>query len=54
MILLIFTGVNAVIFNMTIGHRTGEWDLAPKTPWQAKAAGTAAGRAIAYVLPPPM
>ncbi len=64
MVLLVFVGINAGLFNLTIGKRISEWDLTPKTPWQAKLAGTvslvlwtaiiAAGRVIAYVLPPPV
>ncbi len=64
MVLLIIVGINAILFNLTIRKKTSEWDLTPHTPWQAKMAGTvslvlwiaiiAAGRVIAYVLPPPM
>jgi hypothetical protein len=64
MVLLIVVGINAMVFNKTIGQHTEEWDLAPTTPWQAKLAGTvslvlwtaiiAAGRIIAYAIPPPM
>jgi hypothetical protein len=63
MIFLILAGLNVLIFNATIGHRVAEWDLAPKTPRAAKVAAVvsivlwvaivAAGRAIAYALPPP-
>jgi hypothetical protein len=63
MIMLVLAGINVLIFNGTIGRRTAEWDLAVKTPPAAKiaavvslvlwAAIVAAGRAIAYALPPP-
>jgi hypothetical protein len=63
MIMLILAGVNVLIFNATIGRKVAQWDLSPTTPGAAKVAGTvsivlwvliiAAGRAIAYVLPPP-
>jgi Family of unknown function (DUF6644) len=63
MILLVFAGLNVLIFNATIGRKVAEWDLAAKTPQAAKiaaivslvlwAAIVAAGRAIAYALPPP-
>jgi uncharacterized membrane protein len=63
MIMLVLAGVNVLIFNATIGRKVAEWDLNPTTPAGAKLAATvsitlwvliiAAGRAIAYVLPPP-
>lgn len=63
MILLVFAGLNVLIFNATIRKKVAEWDLAAKTPAAAKfaalislvlwAAIVAAGRAIAYALPPP-
>lgn len=63
MIMLVLAGVNVLIFNATIGRKVAQWDLNPTTPVGAKVAGTvsivlwvliiAAGRAIAYVLPPP-
>ena len=63
MIMLVLAGLNVMIFNGTIGRKTSEWDLDPRTPVGAKVAGivsialwvliVAAGRAIAYVLPPP-
>jgi hypothetical protein len=63
MIMLVLAGVNVLIFNATIGRRTAEWDLAVKTPRAAKIAAVislvlwvaivAAGRGIAYALPPP-
>ncbi len=63
MTLLVLAGLNVLIFNATIGRRVAEWDLNSRTPGAAKAAAVvslvlwvlivAAGRAIAYVLPPP-
>jgi hypothetical protein len=63
MIMLVLAGLNVLIFNATIGRKVAEWDLNPTTPGAAKAAAVvsivlwvliiAAGRAIAYVLPPP-
>lgn len=63
MIMLVLAGVNVLIFNTTIGRKVSEWDLSPTTPRGAKIAGivslvlwaaiVAAGRAIAYALPPP-
>jgi hypothetical protein len=63
MILLVLAGLNVLIFNLGIGRKVNEWDLAPSTPRGAKMAGivsitlwvliVAFGRAIAYVLPPP-
>lgn len=63
MVFLVFAGLNVLIFNATIGRKVAEWDLAPKTPRAAKVAAVisivlwvaivAAGRAIAYALPPP-
>jgi len=63
MILLAVAGFNVLIFNLGIGRKVAEWDLWPRTPVAAKVAGivsivlwvliVAAGRAIAYVLPPP-
>jgi hypothetical protein len=63
MILLVFAGLNVLIFNATIRKKVAQWDLAPKTPQAAKiaavvslvlwAAIVAAGRAIAYAIPPP-
>jgi hypothetical protein len=63
MVMLAFAGLNVLIFNATIGRKTAEWDLEEKTPMGAKVAGAisialwilivAAGRAIAYALPPP-
>ena len=63
MIFLIVAGLNVLIFNATIGRKVAEWDLTAKTPQAAKVAAivsivlwvaiVAAGRAIAYALPPP-
>jgi hypothetical protein len=63
MIMLVLAGLNVLIFNLGIGRKVAEWDSFPKTPAAAKVAGAvsiilwilivAAGRAIAYVLPPP-
>lgn len=63
MILLVFAGLNVLVFNATIGRKVAEWDSALETPKAAKVAAivslvlwaaiVAAGRAIAYVLPPP-
>ena len=63
MIFLVLAGLNVLIFNATIGHSVAQWDLTPKTPQAAKVAAivsivlwvaiVAAGRAIAYALPPP-
>jgi len=63
MILLVLAGLNVLIFNLGIGRKVTEWDLVPKPPLAAKVAGAvsivlwilivAAGRAIAYALPPP-
>ena len=63
MIMLVLAGLNVLIFNATIGRRTAEWDRDLKTPRAAKVAAVvslvlwvaivAAGRAIAYALPPP-
>lgn len=64
MVLLVIAGINAVLFNVTIGRKTDTWDRSPDPPWQAKLSGVislvlwisiiAAGRVIAYVLPPPI
>ncbi len=63
MVFLILAGLNVLIFNATIGRKVAEWDMAAKTPRGAKVAAIvsitlwvliiAAGRAIAYALPPP-
>ena len=62
-ILIVLAGLNVLVFNSTIGSRMETWDLDSPTPARAKAAAVlsllfwvaiiAAGRAIAYVLPPP-
>ena len=64
MVLLVFVGINAWVFNKTIGRRTDDWDHTPTPPFQAKMAGIislvlwisiiALGRAIAYTIPLPM
>jgi hypothetical protein len=63
MVMLVLAGVNVLVFNATLGQRLAEWDGAAHTPSGAKAAGivslvlwiaiVAAGRGIAYALPPP-
>ncbi len=63
MILIVLAGLNVFVFNTTIGRTVGEWDLGEPTPGRAKVAAVlslifwvaiiAAGRAIAYALPPP-
>jgi hypothetical protein len=63
MLMLVLAGLNVLIFNATIGRKVAEWDLATQTPRGAKiaaivslvlwAAIVAAGRAIAYTVPPP-
>lgn len=64
MVLLVVAGINTFIFNKTVGSRLPEWELQSNTPPGAKIAAVcsltlwvaiiAAGRAIAYVLPPPV
>ena len=63
MLLLLLAGVNVLLFNATVGRKVVEWDLDSETPGRAKVAAIfslvlwvaiiAAGRAIAYSLPPP-
>ena len=63
MIMLALACVNVLVFNFTLGKRLGEWDGAPATPTGVKLTGlismllwvsiVAAGRGIAYALPPP-
>lgn len=63
MVMLLLAGLNVLLFNATVGRRLTEWDTSPRTPPGAKAAGiaslvlwvciVAAGRGIAYALPPP-
>ena len=62
-ILLALAGLNVVVFQATVGRRVHEWDAAARTPRGAKLVAVvslvlwalivAAGRAIAYALPPP-
>jgi hypothetical protein len=64
MVMLVLAGINTFIFNRTVGRRVSEWDMESQTPPAAKLAAVfsmilwvaviAAGRAIAYVLPPPV
>lgn len=63
MILIVLAGVNVWVFNATAGRRVGEWDEDARTPRRARIAAVlslalwvaivAAGRAIAYTIPPP-
>ena len=63
MVMLVRAGLNVLIFNATIGRKVAEWDLNTSTPGAAKVAALvslvlwvliiAAGRGIAYALPPP-
>ncbi len=63
MIMLGAAIVNVLLFNFTLGKRMMEWDHAPRTPFGVKLCGAAslllwvsivaAGRGIAYTLPPP-
>ena len=63
MILLVLAGVNVWIFNVTVGRTVAEWDRDLEPPRRAKIAAivsivlwiaiVAAGRAIAYSIPPP-
>jgi energy-coupling factor transporter transmembrane protein EcfT len=63
MLLLVLALINVMVFNWTAGRKIAEWDENPDSPGGAKAAAIislvlwvaiiAAGRAIAYVLPPP-
>jgi len=63
MVMLVLAGLNIVVFNLTVGRKVAEWDLDSRTPRGAKVASivsivlwvliVAAGRAIAYALPPP-
>lgn len=56
--LLLFAGLNALIFHRTVGRRKGEWDVSPLTPLSARLAGALSlgiwaavivtGRLIAY------
>ena len=63
MIMLLLAGINVLVFNWTVGRRVEEWDQGASAPLGAKVAAIlslvlwagiiAAGRGIAYVLPPP-
>ena len=63
MLMLVLAGLNVLIFNVTIGRKVAEWDRDARTPRGAKVVAVvslvlwvaivAAGRAIAYALPPP-
>lgn len=63
LILLVLSGLNILVFSLTIGRKVDQWDLDSRTPARAKIAAIvslvfwvaiiAAGRAIAYALPPP-
>jgi hypothetical protein len=63
MVMLALAGLNVLIFNATLGRRIDEWDRLPRTPPRVRLSGVlslllwvlivAAGRGIAYVLPPP-
>jgi len=63
MVLLLVAGLNVLVFSSTIARKLDEWDLDSRTPAGAKIAAIvslvfwvaiiAAGRAIAYALPPP-
>jgi hypothetical protein len=63
MVMLALALLNVMVFNWTAGRTIARWDQAPSTPGGVKAAAIislvlwvaiiAAGRAIAYVLPPP-
>jgi hypothetical protein len=63
MLMLLLAGLNVWLFNATVGRKIAEWDIDSETPASAKAAAVvslvlwvaivAAGRAIAYSLPPP-
>jgi len=63
MLLLLLAVLNVAVFNRTVGRNVMAWDQEPQTPGGAKwaavlslvlwAAIVAAGRAIAYTLPPP-
>jgi len=63
MAMLALAVLNVVAFNRTVGRNVAAWDENPQTPGGAKVAAilslvlwaaiVAAGRAIAYTLPPP-
>jgi hypothetical protein len=58
LLFMALAGINALIFHFTVFRRVGEWDLAPKAPFQARLTGAisltlwmgmiGAGRAIPY------
>jgi hypothetical protein len=62
MLMLLLASINIIVFNHTVGRRLPEWDMRG-TPTAARLAGlaslvlwvliVAAGRGIAYQLPPP-
>ena len=64
MVMLVLAGINTYIFNRGVGRRLAEWELHPilRAPPSLAAICSmfcgygiiAAGRAIAYVLPPPV
>ena len=63
MLMLLLAGLNVWLFNATVGRKMAAWEIDAETPGRAKAAAVvslvlwvaivAAGRAIAYSLPPP-
>ena len=63
MLMLLFAALNIVVFNHTVGRHMSKWDGGETLPLAARLAGVvslllwvlivAAGRAIAYALPPP-
>ena len=63
MLMLLLAGLNVWLFNATVGRKMAEWEIDAETPGRAKVAAVvslvlwvaivAAGRAIAYSLPPP-
>jgi hypothetical protein len=63
MVLIVLSGLNVLVFSSTIARKVDQWDLDSRTPARAKIAAIvslifwvaiiAAGRAIAYALPPP-
>ncbi len=58
LVLLVFVGLNPLIFHSTVYQRVHEWELLERSPWRARGAALAsltlwagiivAGRAIAY------
>jgi hypothetical protein len=63
MLMILLAGLNVWLFKATVGRKMAEWDMDSQAPNRAKAAAilslvlwvaiVAAGRAIAYSLPPP-